>query len=312
MVVEIRLYKKNDMDLVALADAGYSIPAMLQEAVIAYANGIPLHFLIDEITPFDKNGKQTIHTRFRIPDSEQNAVFLMKNIKSGCRNSFCKILLRNALIQQNLSGFFARNELLQLQSINVQNINLSAMQNVKLCSSYKSAKQFSFAGKKFQQTLATPSISIPYNHPQGPSFQMPSQPASTVFAHGFAGYSPYGNSQPPVYQGVSQNIPSFQPISMPQEPIASVKEPSYGKTHGFPMPLTETSVPKENDVPTMDSKPVENPALSGSDSFPTTSVNSEHLSSYDDIKENEDTNGSDAMTIGFVDNQDLMNIFDNL
>ena len=144
MVVEIRIYKRFDTDLVALADAGYSVGVMIKEAVTGYATGNPVYFLLDELTPFDINGKNTVHTRFTISEYDTQTCFLLRNIKRGYRNSFCKSLLRNALIFQNVGIYFSNPALFQLHANNMRMHNVAAFKNTKLCSEYRGVKQVTF------------------------------------------------------------------------------------------------------------------------------------------------------------------------
>lgn len=104
MVVEIRIYKRHDADLIALVDAGYPVRDMLKAAVIAFANGRPLHYFIDEAVPYDPDGKNMVH--FRVSIRDRAAESMMLGIRKGMRNAFVKAVLRNALLQQNLSAYF--------------------------------------------------------------------------------------------------------------------------------------------------------------------------------------------------------------
>lgn len=157
MIVEIRLYKSHDTDLVALCNAGYCISNMLKEAIIAYANGTPMHFIVDEFIPFEVSGTKSVRTRFTMPDSEVKACYILRNIKKGYRNSFCKAILRNALVQQNLNCYFTDPNLVQLQSINLQYKNVYSLTNVVPCSSMKlSEKQIEFLGKKIKRERPKP------------------------------------------------------------------------------------------------------------------------------------------------------------
>ena len=137
MNVEIRLYKRFDMDLVSLYDSGYSVANMIRDAVTAYANGSPIHYFIDEPVGFDVNDRSSAHTRFSVPDSDTKTCYMLKKIKHGYRNTFCKIILRNALVQQNLIGFFSDPSLAQLQNANMGDRNLYTLQNVIPCSAMK-------------------------------------------------------------------------------------------------------------------------------------------------------------------------------
>lgn len=146
MVIEIRLYKRYDMDLVALVDAGYPVSTMIKESLIAYANGNPISYLIDENIAFDLNGKESVRTRIVIPESETNLIYLLKHIKHRTRNNFCKMVLRNALINQNLGAFFAVDSLFQLQKRDIDN-NILKYQNAIKLSTIKKERKIKFAGK---------------------------------------------------------------------------------------------------------------------------------------------------------------------
>lgn len=113
MVIEFRLYKKFDMDLIALYNMHYPVASMMRDAVIAYANGRPLHYWVDEPTFFDANDCDAVHSRFNIPDSDTITCYMLSHIKFRCKNAFVKTVLRNALIQQNLTCFFTDNALNQ-------------------------------------------------------------------------------------------------------------------------------------------------------------------------------------------------------
>lgn len=104
MVVEIRIYKRHDTDLIALVDAGYPVRDMLKSAVIAFANGHPLHYFIDEAVPYDPKGRNMVHFRVSVRDKMAEAMIL--GVRKGMRNAFVKAVLRNALLQQNLSAYF--------------------------------------------------------------------------------------------------------------------------------------------------------------------------------------------------------------
>ena len=140
MDIEIRLYKIYDADLISLAAAGYSIATMMRDAIVAYANGAPLHYYIDEVIDADFNIIKTVHTRFSVPASEAKAVYMLKHIKHRSRNMFCKAVLRDALVQQNLLVFFAKDSepyLYPLKDINAINRGVQNFTNVIPLSSLK-------------------------------------------------------------------------------------------------------------------------------------------------------------------------------
>jgi hypothetical protein len=116
MVVEIRIYKRYDADLYSLAESGYSVVQLLSDAVTSYAHGEPFMVYAPDAPLFDVNNKKTIHTRFSIPESDTATCRLLRSIKTTYRNTFCKMVLRNAFLQQNIAGFFSDPSLVSLQS----------------------------------------------------------------------------------------------------------------------------------------------------------------------------------------------------
>ena len=208
MIQEIRLYKRYDTDLLALCDAGYSISLMIKDALYGYAHSTPVHIYIDQLIPFDLNKKTSVHTRFTIPDSDLQTCYLLRNIKHGYRNSFCKNVLRNALVQQNLVAYFADNSMLRLQSDNLQQTNLSALPNLKPCSSYIiGGKQESLfkehtKQKKRKEEAYPPAFQNPY--PMGAMPQFQSIPSQMQTMPGYPQPMPGFYNQPP------QNTGSFQ------------------------------------------------------------------------------------------------------
>ena len=151
MVVELRIYKRYDTDLVALVDAGYDIKKMMKEALIGYATGMPVYFYIDEAIPFDEKNKKSVHTRFSVPDSDLKTCYLLRHIKPGYRNSFCKNLLRDCLVMQNLGGYFNDNSLFALQQQSLINKRQFMMNIAKPASEYKKKKSYVFMGKEISE-----------------------------------------------------------------------------------------------------------------------------------------------------------------
>lgn len=141
MNVEVRVYKRYDTDILALHDSGYSITKMMTDAVTAYANGRPCHFFIDEILPFDMNDKKNVRLRLKINNNDYNTIRMLKDIKHGYRSNFCKQVLRNAMIQQNLACYFSSLSSLPLQEMNAKNLNIQAYPNLIMCNQYRRLTQ---------------------------------------------------------------------------------------------------------------------------------------------------------------------------
>ncbi len=106
MVVEIRLYKRWDLDLIALKGAGYNMSQVFKHVISSYANMSPIHLYVDELINFEVDDIKSIHFRVSIPNADTNSCYMLKHIKKRYRNAFCKMLVRNALVQQNLNIFF--------------------------------------------------------------------------------------------------------------------------------------------------------------------------------------------------------------
>ncbi len=138
MKVNIRLYKLHDSDLVALADAGYPLKDILHTAIIKYANGVPYHIYIDEYVPYNMTDKTGVRLQVSIPESEKNAIYLLRHVKSQYRNVFCKTLLRNCFIQQNLIGMFSDMDYgVQLQNANANGIDILSFPGLQLGSAIR-------------------------------------------------------------------------------------------------------------------------------------------------------------------------------
>lgn len=107
MRVEMRVYRQFDLDLFALASAGYSLSQLSETAVTSFANGNPVYFYMDEITDFHLGDKTSfIHFGFYVDNNDSATINLLRSVAPRMRTSFCKMILRNALGQQNLHCFF--------------------------------------------------------------------------------------------------------------------------------------------------------------------------------------------------------------
>lgn len=116
--IELRLYKRFDADLLALQCAGIPVKTLMVNAVTSYANGQPYKIYIPETRLHDLNGSQKYHVKCTFKD--EKAVALLKSIKYGFRNAFCKTILRDALMHQNLGVFFADDNYLALENERIQ------------------------------------------------------------------------------------------------------------------------------------------------------------------------------------------------
>lgn len=111
MRVEVRVYKLFDIDIASLMNAGFPVAAMMKEAIISFAHGTPVKYLIDRDVSFDLSCKKSIHTAFDIPQEDEVTIRLLKSIIKGYRNTFCKMVFRNSLVIQNIQGFIGNRSL---------------------------------------------------------------------------------------------------------------------------------------------------------------------------------------------------------
>ncbi len=92
MIVQIRLYRRFDLDLIGLWRNGYPIGPMVARALEAYVYQQPIQFTIqsNELDVFPET--REVHTALTIRDAE--IIMMLKQIRPKYRNAFCKALLR--------------------------------------------------------------------------------------------------------------------------------------------------------------------------------------------------------------------------
>lgn len=298
MNIEIRIYKRYDTDLLSLHDAGYSVTKMMEKAVSSYANGLPCHFFIDEMLPFDMNDKKSVRLRLKFKDNDYNTVNLIRNIKHGYRSNFCKQVLRNSLIQQNLLCYMSDASTFPMHDQNAKNLNQQAFPNLQMCSEYKrETSKLRFLGKDivvkhekgfkykpYQDTFAAQS------QPQTQMMQMQNiqalQQQIADMQQAMAGYS----------QMLMQGQVPMQDSSTPAVSIHSIQQQKSLNTenqYAKPAPLpVHSAAQSHTDVPLENAKREEPP-----------------VSSYEEPHETEEENNEAPQ---LADNDNLMAMFDGL
>jgi hypothetical protein len=322
MVIEFRLYKRFDADLIALCNAGYPISVMIREAVIGYANGYPVHFYVDEVTHFDTVNNKTIRSRFTVPNTDTKTCYMLKHILPSYRNSFVKIVLRNALVQQNLSCFFTDGTLNRLQADNINGRNIYGFSNLSACSTLKSEpKQITFAGQTItvdrkkrkssvkstavntgQKVLASNESQAEYNPFTGAvSYQPVQMPQSSIAAFIPRQEAPQQTQQPVnIYQAppaqITQAVPPVQLTQQITQPVQSVQmQPVMAGQPIMQAPVKAPTVPVQTVAPAQAGQIQEVPQP-------------EYVN-----PDNEKNIGPDSgAVVGLADNDALMNIFDSL
>ena len=267
MNVEIRIYKRFDTDILSLHDAGFSVSKMMTEALSAYANGLPCHFILDEIVPFDLNDKKSIRIRLKLKKNDYNTIALLQNIKHGYRSNFCKQVFRNALIQQNLMCYYSDISMLSFHEANLKTVNMLAYPGLKRCSDYRRKTQQQRImgqdcviqheeGIKLPHTQRT--LPPQHNHASQPmnytSTPKIVTPKPSVVPH---------NTVSPVYMNPQPEKTVYKPEAMPQtlntpmEPVASsLIEPSV-----VSVPFTEAKMETKKEAPASSPTPENNAAI---------------------------------------------------
>lgn len=280
MFVEVRIYKRWDTDLLSLLDAGYPLFLMIRDAIISYANGIPLHYYIDEPIDFDLNGKKTVRSRFEIPKNESNAIYLLKNIKHGYRNTFCKVLLRNALVGQALAGFLTNDVLFDMDKKNKSAFDPHMYPNLIFLSTTKGIGTRDSLFDMLSHTTMGGSQSIP--------------PVSAPVSYPSPVYTPAPYAAPVVYPQPIMTVPATAPVSQQVvQPVSDTVVQTQGNNVTMP-------VSAELEI---DSDPVDDTA-SKSD---TSKEQSSETSETDD-----QVQGGVSGTVHLIEDTKLLDLFDRL
>lgn len=107
MEFEVKFYRLHDLDIVGLRDLGYPVQAMLRKALIEYAHGNPIHYIIDEPDAMTFTETKSFRVKIRLKD--EDTIAMLKSLRPRHRNGFCKALLRNSLVHQTLAPYFSKN-----------------------------------------------------------------------------------------------------------------------------------------------------------------------------------------------------------
>ena len=102
-VVELRIYKRYDQDLMALKQRGANIPTLVRSCLYAFARGKRVYYKVPDDVLIDANDRYNFHLRIEVEDPE--SIRLLKSVKEMHRNAFCKAILREAFVFQNLGVY---------------------------------------------------------------------------------------------------------------------------------------------------------------------------------------------------------------
>ena len=121
MIVEIRLYRRWDADIISMHNYGYDIIRMVSLSLSSYANDELVQFRLsgDEKLFFPE--KKMVHLRLLVEDPE--SVNLLKQIQPGYRNSFCKMLLRESLARNSFASLLTKKDYVQLEKRRIREVS---------------------------------------------------------------------------------------------------------------------------------------------------------------------------------------------
>lgn len=305
MRFDVIIYKQYDTDLLSLVDAGYDIGLMFKEALIGYANGLPVAYYIDRLVPLSLNDKKSARISITISDGEVKTVYMLKNIKHLYRGRFCKAVLRNAFVQQNICGYFADENLMQLQMINLQNINLSAFKNLKPVSEYIKEKQIKFANTVVniapKEAVDLSAVNPYQNAVSAPIEPKKKKTGTTANTTGFYGY-PMGPGY--VYPNM-QGMPMY-PTNM--QMMSGVQNMMQGQPMLQPNPAMVQMPYMQQTVPIQPVQPIKEES--------SVRIEETKDEKHEEIKPNTDevsSSSSDEESISLInDDDDLLSTFMNM
>ena len=300
MNIEVRIYKHWDIDLLSLMDAGYPVAMMMRDTVINYANGMPCNYFIDEYIPFSLNDKDSVHTRIIIPNSEKKACYLLKNIRNRYRGNFIKLLLRNALVIQNLNCFFTDQNLVNLTSTNSGYRNINMLPNVMLGSQIRNKEiEINILGHKITKK-APDAVVVGNANPYSKMDQSPYR-EPVIQANN---YPVYGYNQQPVAQNPQYMPYQFVPDgNIPNNvPAHTVYQGQIPQGQPYQTPVKDNTVHDVPPVPLPVTNIPEMPTVNDTTNPPINEA----------INETTDTAENNNDGFSAVDNKDLFALFDNL
>lgn len=121
--IHLRLYKRYDIDLLALYGLGISIGEIAKEALIAYANGKEYKVYISPSPSHEFKDPDRFRLTFHVNDPAVEK--LLRQIRKTYRNTFIKCLIRESLIRQNLGIFMESKAYAEAEAERVREYDLT-------------------------------------------------------------------------------------------------------------------------------------------------------------------------------------------
>ena len=140
LIVELRYYKRFDLDLLSLMVSGINLNAYLPAVLQGYAKGEPVKLIIPFCKEIDSNGIQMLRAGIKITDPA--SISLLEGIKRGYRNAFCKMILRESLMFQALGVYFSRRSLIEKENERIHLADIDNVPNHIICKPEKRTKSY--------------------------------------------------------------------------------------------------------------------------------------------------------------------------
>jgi hypothetical protein len=132
MLVEVRIYRRHDADLIMLKSYGVSISRMMRLALENYVAGQRIKLCLPDSHACDISDCSMLRYRLNIQNPE--VIKLLKSIKHGYRNQFCKALLRDMLDCGSLGVYLGTDEAVEFENKRIKTESLVAGDELGLIS----------------------------------------------------------------------------------------------------------------------------------------------------------------------------------
>lgn len=148
MLVEIRIYRRHDADIMMLKSYGVNISKLMKAVLENYVIGKRVKYQLPGSQVCDIS--QCTMLRYRLNIKNPDVISLLKNIKKGYRNQFCKALVRDSLEAEPLGVFFEDKDYIDDESKRLQN----ASENTEINLDNKKTEKTKKDDSKTQKTRA--------------------------------------------------------------------------------------------------------------------------------------------------------------
>lgn len=151
MLVEIRIYRRHDADLIMLKSYGVNISKMMRLALENYVEGERIKFRLPSAQSCDISKCSML--RYRLNIKNPKVIQMLKSVKRGYRNQFCKALLRDMMDSMALGVYFEDDASVSFESDRIAKDAMLAQSDLGLVTNRRQveAEEF-FEQKRLEKT----------------------------------------------------------------------------------------------------------------------------------------------------------------